>query len=93
MKRPNISALRCLFVFLVSTLVLAFLPVSGMTQAQDKPLKLRLSYSAANIQYAPIWMAQEEGLYRKQGLNVELVLITTASLALGGARCWRGPPY
>lgn len=71
------NGLRYSVIFLVC---LFFIP--AIAQAQDRPFKLRVSWTALDIVQAPLWMAQEGGLYRKYGLDVELMYIGATATAL-----------
>ncbi|MBI4528792.1 MAG: ABC transporter substrate-binding protein [Deltaproteobacteria bacterium] len=63
-------------------LLLALVFFAPSAQAQEKPIKLRIAWTALDIVQAPIWMAHEGGLYRKYGLEVELPFIAATSTAL-----------
>lgn len=71
------SGLKSFFFFF-----LVFLLVPRLIQAQEKPIKLRVSWTALDIVQAPIWIAHEGGLYRKYGLDVELTFISSTATAL-----------
>jgi len=44
--------------------------------------KVRLNWGAISGVMSPIWVAQEEGLFRKHGLDVELIHIASTSKAI-----------
>ena len=71
------SSLRSLFCFFLVSL---FFP--RLAHPQEKPIRLRVAWTATDITQAPIWMAHEGGLYRKYGLDVELMYIAATSTAL-----------
>jgi NitT/TauT family transport system substrate-binding protein len=51
--------------------------------AADKPLeKIRIAYSGISGSQTPLWVAYEQGFFRKYGLGVELVYIEGASLCI-----------
>ena len=75
--------LRCLFAL---PLIIALL-VPGISPAAEnsKPLKkMRVSYSMY-IDDLPFYVAMEEGLWKKQGLDVELVRIESAKDSIPAA--------
>ncbi|MGE5305926.1 MAG: hypothetical protein ACM3TN_21650, partial [Alphaproteobacteria bacterium] len=51
--------------------------------------RLRVAYSALNASQSYLWVAQDMGLYRKYGLDVELLYINSGSMniaaLLGGS--------
>lgn len=79
------SIIRCtLWVF-------AFLwmaATAAWVQAQTKLEKLHVGYSAQAGSLAPIWITKEAGIFRKHGLDVELLFIpggpTAAAALLSG---------
>src|SRR5205807_3318056 len=42
------------------------------------PLPLRVGYAAPEAGLAPVWVAQERGLFRQHGLDVDLVFLSSA---------------
>lgn len=61
----------CLRVLLLTAIVaLGWLPGMGYSQA------IRISYSGVSGQNLPFWVTYEAGLYKKHGLNAEMVLIS-----------------
>lgn len=66
--------------FLIFGFIAVCLPALAL--AQEKPLKLRVSYTSTDMAHAPIWMAQEAGLYRKHGLDAEVLFFLGTPLAL-----------
>ena len=65
---------RLLVAFLFSQFILA--PAAW---AQNK---VRLNWGAISGVMSPIWVAQEEGLFRKHGLDIELIHIASTSKAI-----------
>jgi NitT/TauT family transport system substrate-binding protein len=56
--------------------------------AATRPTKVLVSYSAMNARLAPLWIAKDQGFFKKYGTDVDLVLIRSgplqvASLAAG----------
>jgi ABC-type nitrate/sulfonate/bicarbonate transport system substrate-binding protein len=37
------------------------------------PLKVKLAYGNISGDFMPVWVAQEAGIYKKNGLDVELI--------------------
>jgi NitT/TauT family transport system substrate-binding protein len=56
----------------MSTLLMLLLPHSAVRAQQEKMI---VGYSAQAGAYAPIWITKETGLFRKNGLDVNLVFI------------------
>ncbi len=48
-------------------------PAAPAPAPPPEPLKLRSAYTTIAANVAPIWMAQEGGYFREQGLEVELI--------------------
>ena len=61
--------------FAVIALVILVAPASGQ-------MKVRLNWSAIAAGQSGIWIAQEEGLFKKNGLEVELLHIPSSSLII-----------
>ena len=77
-KRLNVC-----FVALIT--VLFFFVTAAQVRAQVKSEKLHVGYSAQAGSLAPIWITKEAGIFRKHGLDVELLFIPggpTAAAAL-----------
>jgi NitT/TauT family transport system substrate-binding protein len=66
MKIPKLRWLALLSLFLASALG---------AQTQPSPEKLRLLYSAIGGSQASVWVPYEAGLFRKHGLDVELLYV------------------
>jgi ABC-type nitrate/sulfonate/bicarbonate transport system substrate-binding protein len=60
----------CLPVFLVSVLV------PSLSRAQTK---MKLAYSSITANQAPFWIAWDRGLFKKNGLDVEMIFIEGGS--------------
>ena len=63
----------------IGTLVVFFLATASLADAQQK---VRLNWGAISGVMSPIWVAQEEGLFKKYGLDVELIHIASTSKAI-----------
>jgi ABC-type nitrate/sulfonate/bicarbonate transport system substrate-binding protein len=63
----------------IGTFVLFFLLAAALAEAQQK---VRLNWGAISGVMSPIWVAQEEGLFKKHGLDVELIHIASTSKAI-----------
>jgi len=69
--------LRCWFVAWISALPLMLLPSAGWAQ-----MKARVAWTSFASNMSGTWVAQEEGLFKKNGLEVELVHIPSTSRAI-----------
>jgi NitT/TauT family transport system substrate-binding protein len=67
---------------LIGAVILA-LSFSGAAPAQvrSRPDKLRVVYSAIGSSQSPLWIAHEAGLFKKHGLDVELLYVAGGSRA------------
>jgi ABC-type nitrate/sulfonate/bicarbonate transport system substrate-binding protein len=64
----------------IGTLLVVFLAtVTSVASAQQK---VRLNWGAISGVMSSIWVAQEEGLFKKQGLDIELIHIPSTSRAI-----------
>ncbi|MBM4296783.1 MAG: ABC transporter substrate-binding protein [Deltaproteobacteria bacterium] len=61
--------------FILRLIVLTTLFFSRTVLAQTAPEKMIVGYSAQAGAYAPIWITKEAGLFKKNGLDVNLVFI------------------
>ena len=63
---------------LVTVMTVAFLiPLFSNAQAQDK-FKFPVSASSKTLGYSPLWVASKQGFFDRQGLDVQLVLVSGA---------------
>ncbi|MBI2997061.1 MAG: ABC transporter substrate-binding protein [Deltaproteobacteria bacterium] len=73
-------------IFRISVFILCAAPLWTLTasivQAQGQPEKLRVAYTVISPTQLNVWTAKELGLYAKHGLDVELVLLVGAPLAV-----------
>ena len=60
------------------TLILAMLALLSLNEAQAAPV--RVAYSAISGAMAPLWVTQEGGYFRREGLEIELLYIGGGSL-------------
>ena len=76
------------FLFVTIITVLGMLCAGESTDAQTKMEKLHVGYSAQAGSLAPIWITKEAGIFKKHGLDVELLFIpggpTAAAALLSG---------
>src|SRR5262247_4270648 len=62
------------------TLILAILFLLSLSQAQAAPI--RVAYSAISGAMAPLWVTQEAGYFRREGIDIELLYIGGGSLLI-----------
>ena len=72
---PNTKPTPWIFVTLLVLLAALSLPA---VQAQDR---LRIAW-AGGASNAPIWIVQDKGLLRKQGINAEFISVNASTIAL-----------
>ena len=78
------SELRVLRAFVVnSTLfILASLGTASYATQTAAPLaNVTIAYTSVSPQYAPVWIAKEAGLFRKNGVNAQLVYMRGGIIA------------
>jgi NitT/TauT family transport system substrate-binding protein len=75
-------------MLLIWLLALCTFSQSGVAFSQDKVEKMHIGYSAQAGAFAPIWITKEAGLFKKNGLDVDLLFIpggpTAAASMLAG---------
>jgi NitT/TauT family transport system substrate-binding protein len=62
-----------------------FLPICFYSVASAQPTKMTVGYGSTSTNHFPAWMAKESGIFRVNGLDVQLVYFrggTTAMMAL-----------
>jgi NitT/TauT family transport system substrate-binding protein len=59
------------FVAMKFTLLISILPITFAAE----PSKILLAHGAISANVAPLWLAKEQGFFRKHGLEVDLVFI------------------
>jgi NitT/TauT family transport system substrate-binding protein len=57
-----------------------FLTSSVESQSASAPTKVVASYSAMNARVAPLWIAQDQGYFKKNGTDIDAVFIRTGPL-------------
>jgi NitT/TauT family transport system substrate-binding protein len=65
--------------FVIAITLLVQLHMGAPSWAQNK---VRLNWGAISGVMSPIWVAQEEGLFKKHGLDIELIHIASTSKAI-----------
>ncbi len=71
------SRLLCRYFFLAQALFLPFV-FNSSSNAQDALTKIRIANSALSLTALPLVAAREWGLFREQGLQVEVVMMNPA---------------
>src|SRR5919197_1123031 len=67
------------FIFYFLGLLTLLSPFS--LRAADRPLeKVRITYSGISGSQIPIWVAYEQGFFRKYGLDVQLIFVEGGSM-------------
>lgn len=61
--------------------IAALLLAAAAGSAQDK-IKLPVSVSSKTLGYSPLWVAQKQGFFAANGLDVDLILVRSGDLAL-----------
>ena len=69
---------RRLPLLLVSFFILLALPTAALAQRKT----LRVSYPAPATVYLPLWVASDAGLFKKNGVEVELVHVGSSPIAM-----------
>ena len=64
-------------IFVSLILALVFIPLP-MLAAESKLSKVRAVYPSPNVQYLPAYLARANGIYRDEGLEVELIAVRGA---------------
>jgi NitT/TauT family transport system substrate-binding protein len=62
----------CKFVLVIGGYLLASI---GATSFAAEPMKLLIAHGAISNNVEPLWIAKEQGIYRKYGIEAELVFI------------------
>jgi NitT/TauT family transport system substrate-binding protein len=83
MRHPNLVQV-CLVVVLLGSLVRS-------TSAQEAPKKLLVAYAGLISTHTSVWLAEDQGFYKKHGLDVNSVFtgsgsVTSQALVAGEAR-------
>ena len=69
-------------VFTIGLLVLVC-PSLSLHAAQERT-RLIIGYSAMQASVAPLWVAQEQGLFQKYGIDPQLIFVRTTSVHIAG---------
>jgi NitT/TauT family transport system substrate-binding protein len=72
---------KAFLVFLMTALLASSLPVSSL-QAAATPSKIVISYAVLSEREGALFVARDQGFFRKQGLDVDLVYVASAPVAL-----------
>ena len=83
---PSIRGLnrRRLFAHLLPAVIFLLLSLPRSTAGQTLP-KIRMAYTSIAIQFTPVYLMKELDLPRKQGLDVEVLMIPVSSRAVQAA--------
>ena len=71
-------------LLITSAIFLAFLFLPRVSAGQSLP-KIRMAYTSIAIQFTPVYLMKELDLGRKQGLDVEILMIPVSSRAVQSA--------
>ena len=58
--------------------ILAFLGLGTGGYAATAPTRIVIAHAAMNARVAPLWVAQEQGLFAKYGIDVEMIFVRGA---------------
>ena len=67
-----------MFLMLAAIIIVLALPESSLAQRKT----LRVSYPAPVTVYLPLWVANDAGLFKKNGVDVELVHVGSSPIAM-----------
>jgi ABC-type nitrate/sulfonate/bicarbonate transport system substrate-binding protein len=67
--------------FTLVVLITALVGMRAEAQVRAAPEKLRIAYSAIGSSQSPLWIAHEAGIFKKHGLDVEMVYLGGGSRA------------
>lgn len=70
-----------LFAYLSFTLISVIRPAFSLA-GEAQPDKIRVAISSISVSQVNVWVPLEAGLFKKYGLNPELVLISGAPVAV-----------
>jgi len=66
--------------FVVVLVALTSLAANGVAHAASAQTKIIVSFAGINPRQAPLWIAQEQGFFNKNGLDVDLIFIRTGPI-------------
>ncbi len=73
-----------MFGVLVNVILICFILYDSLpTQAQNRT-KVVIGYSSVDSPVAPLWIAQEQGIFAKYGIDPQLVLVRTTLVHIAG---------
>ncbi len=75
-------------------IVLSFfltLVFSSLSYGADAPIKLRVAYPTLTSSYAMAWITKEEQIFRKHGLDVELLFIQSSPILVAAMLAGNAP--
>ncbi len=75
---------RTLFTHVLPAVIFLLLSLPRLTAGQSLP-KIRMAYTSIAIQFTPVYLMKELDLPRKQGLDVEVLMIPVSSRAVQAA--------
>lgn len=58
--------------------IVAFLGHGPDSQAASSPTKIVIAHAAMNARVAPLWIAQEKGIFAKYGIDAEMIFVRGA---------------
>ena len=67
--------------FVIPVLIAALVGIRAEAQVRAEPETLRIAYSAIGSSQSPLWIGYEAGIFRKHGLDAELLYIGGGSRA------------
>ena len=73
--------MRAEFKLAVALVIVALCGLSSLAAAQDGR-KVRIGYPSLGFRQGHIWVAKDEGLFRKYGLDVEPIFLRGGQLAI-----------
>ena len=66
--------------FLGSVITLSFLFLSSPTWGSESTTKLRVAYGTITSGYSALWVTKEAGIFAKNGLDVEMLMIQSSPI-------------
>lgn len=79
-KMASTSGWLAMVVRVIMFATVIFLNSSVESQSASAPTKVVGSYSAMNARVAPLWIAQDQGYFKKYGTDIDAVFIRTGPL-------------
>ena len=73
------------------SIFLLMLVLPSLSYAAEAPIKLRVAYPTLTASYAVAWVAKEENLFRKNGLDVELLFIQSSPILVAAMLAGNAP--